>query len=175
MDQATIKWYNYHAPTKAAHYRHQRPVHLYNWIDQFFQKNEPTVDIGCGSGRDTNWLSHQGFPVTGIDHLPDLHLVENGKYNNILCNAVLMHINDEHLEEACHNLSRIAAPKARILISIRDTEEADNREEEKLYNPICLDELTNLMNGHRFKPIHQEEYLETRRQLNWSIIIFERK
>ena len=35
-------------------------------------KPGPSVDVGCGSGRDTAWLAGEGFDVFGVDAAPGL-------------------------------------------------------------------------------------------------------
>jgi SAM-dependent methyltransferase len=49
------------------------PQRLYDLIGEYFEKAGSTLDVGCGIGRDTNWLIEQGYGyafeiwVVGID------------------------------------------------------------------------------------------------------------
>jgi 2-polyprenyl-3-methyl-5-hydroxy-6-metoxy-1,4-benzoquinol methylase len=41
-----------------------------HFIEKYFSKMEPVLDVGCGFGRQASWLAKQGYRVTGIDSSP---------------------------------------------------------------------------------------------------------
>ena len=67
MDKETIDIYNREAVSIAQLHSTLIPHRIYELINQYFIKGEKTADIGCGIGRDTHWLTQQGFPSIGID------------------------------------------------------------------------------------------------------------
>ncbi|MBL7542195.1 MAG: class I SAM-dependent methyltransferase [Bdellovibrionaceae bacterium] len=40
---------------------------IYHLVEKYFIENVKTIDVGCGNGRDTNWLNSNGFPAIGVD------------------------------------------------------------------------------------------------------------
>ena len=67
MDKLTIDTYNLEAEQVAKLHSSLIPKRLYALVTEYFTKNSPTLDVGCGIGRDTNWLNQQGYPALGID------------------------------------------------------------------------------------------------------------
>ena len=84
---------------------------MYALVREYFIPG-PTADIGCGSGRDTSWLTEYGFPTIGYDPsagllaharqrypkldfrrsaLPELDGVPDHAFVNVLCKTVIMH------------------------------------------------------------------------------------
>ena len=60
MDKETIDTYNREAESIARLHSTLTPHRIYELIDQYFIKDGTTIDVGCGIGRDTHWLSQQG-------------------------------------------------------------------------------------------------------------------
>ena len=119
MDKETINIYNQDAESIAQLHSTLIPHRVYELINQYFIKNTATVDIGCGIGRDTQWLNKQGFLTIGVDAsagmlkqarqlypdllfnedcLPELASLSDLHFHNILCSAVLMHLNENTIE-----------------------------------------------------------------------------
>lgn len=67
MDKETIDIYNQDAENIAQLHSTLIPHRVYELIQQYFIKNTATLDIGCGIGRDTQWLNKQGFLTLGVD------------------------------------------------------------------------------------------------------------
>ena len=120
MDIQTITAYNQDADKIAALHSTLIPHKLYQQINQHFIKQGQTADIGCGIGRDSFYLQQQGYMVTGVDasvamltqarelypslnlhqdYLPDLTILSENSFDNILCSAVLMHLNKQDVEK----------------------------------------------------------------------------
>ena len=66
MDDKTISAYDSEVAAFAAEWEDEQsaPDDLRAAVNDYFSEGV-TVDVGCGSGRDTAWLSHQGFQVHG--------------------------------------------------------------------------------------------------------------
>jgi 2-polyprenyl-3-methyl-5-hydroxy-6-metoxy-1,4-benzoquinol methylase len=109
MDKLTIDTYNLEAEQVAKLHAGLTPTRLYALITEYFTKNSLTLDVGCGIGRDTNWLNQQGYPAMGIDAsegmlnqakqlypevnfikdtLPDLKTLNGQCFKNILCSEL---------------------------------------------------------------------------------------
>ena len=112
MDAQTLDAYAASAAVRCQHYRLILSTELLQFAQVFFHPGQLTADLGCGSGRDVDWLNRHGFPAIGYDAslamlaeahaaypdielyeaaLPDLAGIPDSAYTNVLCSAVLMH------------------------------------------------------------------------------------
>lgn len=113
------------------------PTDIYKLIKKYFIPNGTTADIGCGNGRDSNWMSQNGFQVSGFDSstellklaqdlfpkvqfnralLPNLNEIIN-QYDNVFCETVIMHLPKTQIELAIKNLKRILKPNGVMYLS----------------------------------------------------------
>ena len=162
MDDETISAYDNKASAFAAEWENEQsaPDDLRAAVNDYFSEGV-TVDVGCGSGRDTAWLSHQGFQVHGVDAsrgllreakkrhptvefrqdtLPDLATLKRGRYANVLCETVIMHLPLESIAPAVRTLSRLLAPSGTMYLTWRVTNEAHRRDEYgRLYTAFDAD------------------------------------
>ncbi|MGZ8151581.1 MAG: class I SAM-dependent methyltransferase [Methylovulum sp.] len=155
-------------------------------------KGGTTVDIGCGIGRDTHWLTQQGFPTIGIDasvemlkhaqslypndnfvqdYMPDLNQLGKSLFQNILCSAVLMHLSKVYLKTACNCLHQLLNINGCLVISFRGTNEIGNREKGKLYETIHINEFLKIFEDNQCKVLVQESETETSRNLTWLNVV----
>jgi SAM-dependent methyltransferase len=125
------------------------PTDMHALLRQYFQPG-PTADIGCGSGRDTAWLSANGFPAVGYDPsaalltearrcypelhfelaaLPELAGVPENHFANVLCETVIMHLPTEQIDPAVRKLLTILQPGGILYLTWRVTDGADHRDE----------------------------------------------
>ncbi len=163
MDKKTIEVYNKDAATYAADWLSQpTPKELHEVTLKYFSPGAATADIGCGSGRDTEWLSKQGFEVIGFDasdgllnkakkkfpllkfskaNLPYLAEIKDSSFKNILCETVLQHLPVETHLDSLKNLLRILKPDGHLVISVRHpTQSSGDREnDERLYVEFNLE------------------------------------
>lgn len=128
VDPQTLDAYTRMAPKIAARYRASQPLRVHQLIRAFFQADAPTADVGCGCGRDVEWLSQHRYPATGFDasepmlaearrcypagqfeaaSLSALIEVQDAAFANVLCSAVLMRVPREHLITSVLSLARI--------------------------------------------------------------------
>lgn len=189
MDKETIDAYNREAESIARLHSTLTPLRVYELIDQYFIKGEPTLDVGCGVGRDTHWLTQHGFLTTGIDaseqmlkqahslypndnffqdDLPYLKQLGVSNFQNILCSAVLMHLSQIDLKTACNRLLQLLNDNGGCLvISFRGTNEIGNRENGKLYETIHIDDFLKIFEENQCNVLIQESETETLRNLTW--------
>jgi len=150
MDQETIRTYDADARGFAEEWEVEQaaPEDLQGVVQQYFRPG-PTVDVGCGSGRDTAWLAANGFDVVGVDAskglieeaqrrhpgvdftsdtLPALRTLENRTFTNVLCETVIMHLGAEGAAASARRLAALLAPNGVLYLSWRVTEGQDVRD-----------------------------------------------
>jgi SAM-dependent methyltransferase len=155
MDETTLASYDRDAAAFAQDWHAQHaPSDLYSVVRRFF-KPGLTADIGCGAGRDVAWLNGNGFPAIGYDasegllaearrlysdlhfhraSLPALEGIESGRFTNVLCETVIMHLDPVLIPEAVRRLMSILKPDGILYLSWRVTKDADRRDEKgRLY------------------------------------------
>jgi 2-polyprenyl-3-methyl-5-hydroxy-6-metoxy-1,4-benzoquinol methylase len=131
------------------------PVDLHEIVEQFFVRGSLTADIGCGSGREVDWLDTNGFSAEGFDasegllaeararypdlkfthaELPDLAGIPANSFDNVLCETVIMHLDRAEIPAAVHRLLDIVKPSGVLYLSWRVIEGADARDDkDRLY------------------------------------------
>jgi SAM-dependent methyltransferase len=150
IDTDTIAAYDAGAADYAADWEDGQPPpdDLYAALTEFFRPG-PSVDIGCGSGRDTAWLQAQGFRALGVDAsagllaeaarrhpcvrfvrdtLPGLATLASGGFANVLCETVIMHLPAASAEAAVRRLADLLASGGTLYLSWRVTPEEDLRD-----------------------------------------------
>ena len=193
MDQQTIEIYNQSAKQIAALHKNLVPQSIYQLVDQFFVRGAACADIGCGIGRDSHWLSQQGYPITGIDaaegmllearqrypglhfihdSLPLLKKIKDGDFTNVLCSAVIMHLESDQLATAIFHLLRIMIIGGVVVISFRGTDNENNREDGKLYTRILVDEMIATFSKYGAMTLNYERKYEPGRDLEWHNLVF---
>lgn len=192
MDVATIKIYDLQASDIASLHSALVPARIYELVSSYFVKGGLTADIGCGIGRDTNWLNQQGFQAIGIDasgqmlrearrlypsgqffldSLPALNSLKGQKFQNILCSAVIMHLKHGELLPACQRLLELMDDNGRILLSFRGTHFKNHIENGKLYLPIDVPELLEILAANGGNILIQESTPQPSRNLLWHNIV----
>lgn len=149
MDDATLQAYDAGAQAYADDWHAQPPpADMYALVKQFFQPGL-TADVGCGSGRDAGWLAANGYPAVGYDPsepllaqararypqiefamaaLPTLAGIADARFDNVLCETVIMHLPPALIAPAVRRLMAILKPGGVLYLSWRVTEGADQRD-----------------------------------------------
>lgn len=140
MDIETINYYSENAPDVAARYE-SVVSSLSESFEDAFKSSSKLLDIGCGSGRDLALLVSFGHDCFGLDAtpefvelsqtlhpelkgkivqgaLPDFNPPFGGKFDGILCSAVLMHIPEDQLVPAALSIKRCLNKGGRLLYSV---------------------------------------------------------
>ena len=196
MDAQTLDAYNQDAKSIAALHATLIPQKLYQQINSHFIKHGQTADIGCGIGRDSNYLQQQGFMVTGVDasvamlaqarelypsltlhqdYLPDLTTLTENSFDNVLCSAVLMHLPQADIKTACLRLLALLKKEGVLIITLRGTHQPDKRENGKLYEEVNITELCQLFTNHQATVLSHEIDLEPKRQLTWHHLVIKKQ
>ena len=151
MDTGTIRTYDMQACNYAAEWEEDQapPDDLRAAVRAYFN-NGLTVDVGCGSGRDTAWLAGQGFEVMGVDAspgllaearwrhpevnfdvdvLPSLRGLGDRIFTNVLCETVIMHLLEPDAIAAVRRLCSILAPGGTLYLSWRVGDGIDRRDD----------------------------------------------
>jgi SAM-dependent methyltransferase len=150
MDQRTLSAYDLDAHAFAMDWESQPAASdMQAAVKRFFRPG-PTADIGCGSGRDTAWLSYAGLPTIGYDPsegllaearrlhprvrfhrsaLPELHGIANASLANVLCETVIMHLRPALITPSVQKLLAVLRPEGTVYLSWHVTENADRRDE----------------------------------------------
>ena len=130
MDEKTISAYDAAAAQYASDWLEQPPPEDLHEIVLRYFRHGPTVDIGCGCGREVAWLVGQGFDASGYDAsegllrearrlypglrfgiavLPELAGLAAAAYENVLCETVVTHLHPD-AAAAAREASLPAAP-----------------------------------------------------------------
>ncbi|MBR8129197.1 methyltransferase domain-containing protein [Burkholderia ambifaria] len=158
VDRPTLDAYEAHAAQYAQDWLDQAaPDDMYALLEQYFSPG-PTADVGCGAGRDTAWLASQGFDVRGYDAspallaearlrhpsltfelatLPALAGVPSGAFQNVLCETVVMHLDQADAAAAAARLATLLMPGGTLYLSWRVAGNGGLRDERgRLYTPL---------------------------------------
>ncbi len=156
VDSLTVEAYD-RSPDRYADDWHSQPApsDLHELVLTYFSPG-PTADIGCGSGRDTAWLSGQGFEAVGYDvstglleeasrrypgipfhvgSLPELAEIDDESFENVLCETVVMHLPADDIPASVRRLCAILRPDGTVYLSWRVTDGQNQRTEDgRLYS-----------------------------------------
>lgn len=149
-DTSTLAAYDAKAREFGAEWHDQPPPSdLHAAVRQFFRLGL-TADIGCGSGRDTAWLTDNGYPCVGYDAsagllaearrrypsdtfvqsaLPELPGIADESFDNVLCETVIMHLPQDAIAPSVRRLLAILRPLGTMYLTWRVTTGADRRDD----------------------------------------------
>lgn len=195
MDQKTLSAYTERAKSYSEDWLAQpQPSDMYQLLKTFFVPGGRTVDVGCGNGRDANWLAENGFNVCGFDsslellaiasdlfpniefkqaYLPELKELSE-LYQNILCETVIMHLPADQVPIAIVNLKRILQNDGILYLSWRVTDGEDIRHSDgRLYSAFEPDVILNQFN--RDGILHFEDKISASSGKRVCRLIYQRK
>jgi SAM-dependent methyltransferase len=198
MDERTLQIYAVNAQEFCERYRSTLPQSLYQLIQGFFHPGGITADIGCGSGRDVEWLRAREYPTVGYDasaemiaaarsyttdidlrqsSLPNLAEIPDEAFSNILCSATLMHIRREDLITAVLNLARILTSGGRLVLSYRYSQNFQQEREVdgRLFTTIPIGRLMLLLESAGFQILLSTETSDQQRPyIFWHTLAIEK-
>ncbi|TDW23883.1 class I SAM-dependent methyltransferase [Kribbella kalugense] len=117
----------------------------------------PTADVGCGSGRDTAWLTANGFQAVGLEPsaglraeaerrhpdvafhdaaLPELAGVASNSFTNVLCETVIMHLEPSTVGPAVRRLVDILKPGGVLYLTWRVSADDKRDDSGRLYAAV---------------------------------------
>jgi SAM-dependent methyltransferase len=149
VDKKTVETYAQKANEFSQEWLEQpAPSDIYDLVEKYFIKNGKTIDVGCGNGRDTNWLNSNGFPAIGVDVsenllmearrlfplvdfakgvLPQLEDVQD-TFSNVFCETVIMHLPSTEIGVAVQRIKSLSDKNGVVYLSWRVTEKEDFRD-----------------------------------------------
>jgi SAM-dependent methyltransferase len=169
MDRETVNAYDTASATYASDWLGQpAPTDMYALLATYFEPGR-TIDVGCGAGRDVAWLKANGFDAKGVDAssgllsearkaypgidfqpatLPALLELEGERFQNVLCETVLMHLDPADVKLATQALLALLLPGGTLYLSWRVTRERSLRDSNgRLYASFASDEVRNVLLG----------------------------
>ncbi len=148
-DRETLSAYDNDAAAFARDWHDQPPPSdLHVVVKRFFHQGT-AADIGCGSGREVAWLAANGFAAQGFDasdgllaearrryphlafahaELPELRGLATGRFENVLCETVIMHLDRVDIAPSVRRLLDIVATGGVLYLSWRVTPQDDQRD-----------------------------------------------
>ena len=100
------------------------------------------VDMGCGNGRNSRFMTGKGHLVTSVDMVADYgHKiilgqdkipVDNSAVDIILCNYILMFLNKQERKQVIGEIKRIAAPYCRIIVELYPAKDSETKNEKEM-------------------------------------------
>lgn len=170
MDQATLKYYAQNADVVAARYESIVSKLSLSFVDAFSPRSK-ILDVGCGSGRDLAALASLGHDCYGIDGtpefvelaqklhpelrdrithatLPDCEVPFGGRFDGVLCSAVLMHLPVNQLGISAAFIRNCLNERGRLLYSVPskrlDVGDTDRDQYGRLFLPDQSDRLQSI-------------------------------
>ncbi|HTB10789.1 MAG TPA: class I SAM-dependent methyltransferase [Bryobacteraceae bacterium] len=141
MDEQTLAAYDADPQKYCRDWLDQKPPEeIHTSVRRYFLAGSVTADIGCGCGREVDWLNRQGWPCTGYEpsaglraearrlypgyeflaeSLPLLAGIPDWSFDNVLCETVLMHVPGSDQPAALDALLRILRPGGILRMSWR--------------------------------------------------------
>lgn len=195
MDQLTIHAYDQDAAQIATLHASLIPHKLHELIQNYFTARGKTLDAGCGIGRDSFFLQQHHFNVVGLDaskgmleqakslypsvrflqdSLPSLQTLQDAAFDNVLCSAVLMHLDSVSFWQAIQRLLDLLKPDGVLIITLRGTQQPDQRENGKLYQAVDLSSLRQFIVAQGAQLLHDEPEIEPQRQLTWHNLVIKK-
>lgn len=158
-----LNYYNKNAKHLFGKYQSLNPDILHaNWLKHLPLKSGLALDVGGGSGRDSNWLAKKGWEVIAVepskalmelgkkatkgykvkwvdDSLPELSKLKMHRqsFSLILVNAVLMHLPQQLRDASIEKLSSLMTEGSVLIITLR---QGPNPETRKFYE-VSPDEI----------------------------------
>lgn len=188
MDPATIAVYDADARTYCDEWLTQPPPEDLQalWLTHLVP-GARTVDIGSGSGRDSDWLTRHGFPCDGVDAsggliaeasrrfpglafragcLPALDGIPDASYTNVVCETVIMHLAAEDVAPGVSSLRRILAPGGVLYLSWRVGESSKRDAAGRLYSAFPADAVHDVLAALRIVYDREETSLSSGRRVH---------
>jgi SAM-dependent methyltransferase len=179
MDEATLRAYDANARAYGEDWLAQPPPADMYALFRRFLASGPTIDVGCGNGRDVDWLNRNGWPSVGVDAsegllrmarvsfplwpfrraaLPELAGIGSGHFANVVCETVVMHLPSGVIADAVAGLDRVLRPGGVLYLSWRVTEGGDVRDARgRLYSAFAPDAVLGELS--RYRELHREDVI----------------
>jgi SAM-dependent methyltransferase len=192
VDQQTLAAYDRSPETYAAEWHDQpEPSDLYALLRHFFIPGF-TADIGCGAGRDTAWLNANGYPAIGYDaspgllaearrrhpevrfeqaSLPELAAISEGPFTNVLCETVIMHLDEALIGPSVTRLLALVEASGVLYLSWRVTAGDSRRDDNgRLYSTFDATTVRDALSGTEVLHDSEVESLSSSRIVHRTVV-----
>ncbi len=188
-DTDTIGWYNVNAQAYAHSATGYADMDQVEAFIALLQEDARVLDVGCGSGRDTDILRKKGFKVTGVDlsgklleiarsNHPEIKFVQasmtdlpftNGSFDGLWVHASLLHLEtDVDLQRAFLEFQRVLTDEGIVHLTLkaRETNEPSIRITDgdsgygRIFRFFTLEEVGILVSSGGFAIEKLERYAE---------------
>jgi len=108
----------------------------------YLEKGAKIIDVGCGSGKDVDYLTEEGFEVVGIDYSKEMideakERVPNGNFvvqdmaklefddktfDGVWCCASILHIPKENVFDILKGFNRVLKPEGVMYLAVIEGE-----------------------------------------------------
>jgi len=184
----TIEFYNKHSND----YIKNSTFVLENKINKFAKLincRGKILDVGCGPGHDTDYLTQKGFNVLGIDlskqminyakknfkgkfklmDFFDLKFKKN-TFDGIWCSAALIHIAKDDLNKTLKSFFKILKENGVLGIIVRRvTKRVSKKEDTRIFTMFYKREIEEYLIKNKFKIISSEIFSYSK--VKWILII----
>lgn len=117
------------------------PVDIYTGPKKKWQ----VVDIGCGNGRNSEFMKSYGFEnVISLDMVNDYGIqmilgkdkmpVEDKSTDVVLCNYLMMFLNKNERKQVISEIKRIAKPFCKIMLELYPAKDSEVSNKEEMLN-----------------------------------------
>jgi len=100
------------------------------------------IDIGCGNGRNSEFMKKKGHIVMSLDMVNDYGVktilgkdtlpVEKASIDIVLCNYLMMFLNQRERSQLIREISRVAAPDCKIILELYPAKDSYAKTEEDM-------------------------------------------
>jgi len=192
----TLSYYEENASKLSKRYESADVTTIHHRLLKTFTPNSTLLEIGCGSGRDANFMLKKGYNVTAIDgsqkmideakrihptlkpHLFTMQLpydldFEPNSFDGVYSIATLMHLTKEEIYQTIKNIHTLLKEKGKFLFSIsieRDDTDQNNKDlHQRLFTSFSQRDWVNICKNYGLNHLHAEV---TKDGLNRSGIVW---
>jgi len=157
LKNKTLTYYDENAVVLSKRYNSANVENIHKILTTTFPQKSKLLELGCGSGRDINFMSNKGHEIIGIDgsfkmieeakknhpniknkifykKVQDLDFDENS-FDGIYSIATLMHLTTFEIESAIDKIHYILKQGGKVVISI-SVKRNDIDENERYFNNL---------------------------------------
>jgi len=196
VSNKTLSYYNANANKLSSRYNSVDFIKIQKLISMYLIGSNKVLEIGCGSGRDANYMVNNGFDVTALDGseemlknaeanypklngklvkavLPDEFPSFETKFDAAYSIATLMHFNKVEIEIILQKMKAVLKSNSPVYISVSDQRSiVDNR----FFIKFTKEDWTNIFeqNGFIINEII-ESHDSSERGIIWYSFLMETK
>lgn len=172
---------------------------LTNKFLSYLRSGDKILDIGCGAGVKTKYLSEKGFEVVGIDLSEEMieiakeycpkasYFVKDikepinlGVFDGIFAQAVLLHIPKSEIIKVLQSLNNSLKSGGHMYMAVKELKPGEKEEQniiendyghnyERFFSFFTVDEMKDNLTSLNMKILHAE--VVPRGDTNWIVVI----